>query len=146
MEIQAMRLIITEQDLNDLAAKHLLSDQPIEALVLKITPEGIVISGEYPLFVPVKFESLWELGVLPDGRLTVRLARLKALGMPATALKGLVLNLLEKAIRQDGWLEIEDDTIRFDLDRFLAKEGLQAKTRLRSLECSAGTLTLAAGS
>ena len=44
------------------------------------TPEGVHVSGEFPLFVPVSFKCLWELGVR-QGKLAGE--RLAARGGPA---------------------------------------------------------------
>jgi hypothetical protein len=145
MEIQALRVRISEQDLNHLIAKHWSEDLPIEDLVIRVVPEGVQVTGSYPLFVTVSFEALWEPSIAADGRLAVRLARLKALGMPATALKSLVLNLLEKSIKANAWLEVKEDSILVDVDRLLGEEGLQTRTHLRVVRCEDGALSLVAG-
>ena len=40
MEIQALRLIITEDDLNALVQEHLPADSPVENLHIRLAPEG----------------------------------------------------------------------------------------------------------
>src|SRR5260370_36414069 len=103
MESQALRLLVTEQDLNDLLAKHLPDDQRLENLKVRIAPEGVTVTGEYPLFVRVAFETLWEPGT-QAGKVTARLAGLKAMGLPATVFKGTVLKAIEEAVQKEAWL------------------------------------------
>src|SRR6266542_1007036 len=49
MDILALRATISEQDLNDLAKRHLPSNLPVEELRFEVIPEGLRIRGEYPL-------------------------------------------------------------------------------------------------
>src|SRR4051794_29761028 len=64
MDIQALRLSISEGDINGLLLRHLRNTDPVENLRLRITPQGVVLQGDYPaLFVKVGFETTWELSV-----------------------------------------------------------------------------------
>lgn len=144
MEILALKVVVTEQDLNDLAKKHLPKDQPIEELHLGISPEGVSIKGEYPLFVPVAFETVWE-PTIQDRQVHLKLVKFRAMGMPVTAFKGLILSIFSSFARNEPWVQVQDDMVRLDIDAMLAKEGLTAKTNLRSLRCEAGSFTVEAG-
>src|SRR5207247_10562556 len=104
-------------------------DSPVEEVRIAVTPDGVVIKGEYPLLVTVSFETLWELSVA-EGKLVARLARLRTLGMPMTVLKSAVLGAIAAAARSEDWLQVDKDTVRLDIDRALAKEGLRARTNL----------------
>jgi hypothetical protein len=141
MEIQALRLLVTEKDLNDLLAQHLPDDQPLENLSVRVAPEGVTVSGEYPLFVRVAFETLWEPGT-QAGKVTARLTGLKAMGLPATVFKGTVLKAIEEAVHQEDWLAFDGDTIVVDVDRLLAREGIPAKTNLSAVRCQVGLLVI----
>jgi hypothetical protein len=144
MEIQALTLFITEQDLNDLAARHQPDDSPVEDLRFRVTAEGLHISGEYPLFLKVTFETLWELGIR-DGHVTARLARLKALGLPITVFKSMLLKLVQEAAGKGDWLHVEDETIIVNLDRWLVKEGVPLRTNLSAIRCQEQSLVVVAG-
>ena len=99
MHIQTLKLLVTEQDLNDLVARHLPDDQPLENLTIRLGPEGVTVAGEYPLFVRVAFETLWELGT-QGGKAVARLASLKAMGLPA---------LNEQIFHIHSWLHVYVD-------------------------------------
>jgi hypothetical protein len=135
MEIQALTLLITEQDLSDLAARHLPADQPVEELRFRLTPEGLHVSGEYPLFLRVSFEMRWELGVC-GGRVTARLVHFKALGLPVPVFKGMLLKFLREAVRNEEWLQIEgDDTVVVQVDRLVRDRGVALRTNLTAIRC-----------
>jgi hypothetical protein len=143
MEIHALRATLSERDLNDLAAKHLLKHVAIEQLCIEVTPEGVRVRGAYPVLVTVSFETLWELDV-EAGKVVARLTRLSALGMPMTVLKTYLLGALSGSERNGAWLQVQGDTLRIDVDRLLAGEGLEARTNLTGIRCEAGLLVIEA--
>jgi hypothetical protein len=145
MEIQALRLLVTEKALNDLAVRHLPDDQPVEELRFRLTPEGLQVSGEYPLFLRVSFETQWELGVR-DGDITARLTRFKALGLPVPVFKSALLKIIKDAVGKEDWLRFDgDDTILVLVDRLLAEQGIPLRTNLSAIRCQEGSLVLEAG-
>jgi hypothetical protein len=141
MEIQALKLLVTEQDLNEIIRKHLPDDQPLENLQIRVAPEGVYVTGEYPLLFRVGFETMWELEI-QGGKLLARLAALKAMGLPATVFKSAVLKAIEEAVQKEDWLAFDADTIVVDVDRLLAGEGIRAKTNLNAVRCQAGALLI----
>ena len=59
MEIQSLRMLLTEQDVNHLLKEHLPREYAVENPRVRIAPEGVLFSGEYPtIFVKVPFETL----------------------------------------------------------------------------------------
>jgi hypothetical protein len=144
MEIERLKVVLTEQDLNDLAAKHLPKDLGIEDLEIKIEPEGVRVKGVYQLFMPVSFELLWEPGV-EFGKATARLAKFKTLGVPANVFKSLIMNVIADVAKKHEWLRVDGDVVRVDGEGLLKKEGLTAQVRLRVLRCQAGRLVVEAG-
>jgi len=144
MDILALRATISEQDLNDLAKRHLPSNLPVEELRFEVIPEGLRIRGEYPLLVQVKFETLWELSVR-EGKVLARLVQLRTLGMPMGPLKGMVLNLLASYVPKEEWLKMEADAVLVDVEQFLGREGLQARLNLSAVRCQAGSIQIEAG-
>ncbi len=144
MEIHALRVTVTEQDLNDLAKRHLPKDQPVEELQIGITPEGVVVQGEYSLFVPVSFETLWHPTVR-DRQVHLRLVKFRALGMPVTALRGLIMNVFSTLAREEPWVRVLEDAVLLDVEAMLAKEGLTARVNLAAIRCEVGIFVLEAG-
>jgi hypothetical protein len=142
MHIQTLKLLVSEQDVNDLA-RHLPDDQPLENLTIHLAPEGVTVKGEYPLFVRVAFETVWELGV-QGGKVVARLADLKAMGLPAVVFKGTVLKAIEEAVQKEPWLSFNDEAITLDVDRLLAERGMPLTTNLSAIRCEAGLLIVEA--
>ena len=144
MEIHRLRLTLTEQDFNDLAREHLSEEIGIEDLDIRIIPEGVRVKGVYPVFVPVSFEAVWEIGVLM-GRATAKLINFRTMGMPGNVLRSLIMNVIADAAKRESWLEVQGDFVLADLDALLKESGLAAQTRLTSIVCQAGSLTVEAG-
>jgi hypothetical protein len=143
MEIQSLKVLITEQDLNSWVAQSLPKDQPVEDLQIRLVPEGLVVSGVYPLFVNVSFESHWELAVR-DGLVTAKLSRAKALGLPVTVFRSVVTRALAEAVGHAKWLRIDDDTVVLDVDALLAENGVTARTNLTAVRCQSAALIVEA--
>jgi hypothetical protein len=144
MEILALRATISEQALNDLATRRLPRNLPVEELRFEVIPEGLIVRGEYPLLVKVRFETLWQLSV-SEGKVLARLARLHTLGMPMGPLKGMVLDLIATTLRKEEGLHVDEDAIIVDVERLLAREGLTARLNLTAVRCQAGAILLEAG-
>ncbi|MCI0456362.1 MAG: hypothetical protein L0Z62_05220 [Gemmataceae bacterium] len=144
MDILALRATISEQALNDLAARHLPPDFPVEELRLQVSPEGLLIQGEYPLLVKVRFETLWELSVL-EGKVLARLVSLRTLGLPMGPLKGVVMSVIASAAQKETWLAVDGDAIMVDIEQLLAREGLKARLNLTAIRCEGGVLLVEAG-
>jgi hypothetical protein len=143
MEIQTLTLRVTEKDLNDIVSRYLPADQPLENLKIRLEPEGLYVTGDYPLFVRVAFETLWELAV-EAGKVTARLANLKAMGLPATMFNSVVLKAIEDAVQKEPWLAFDQDTVKVDVDQLLAGEGIPVQTNLTTVRCQARSLILEA--
>ena len=77
MELHALRLSLTEQDLNDLLRKYLPKDVEIDDLRVRLTDGCIHVGGIYPFFIQVRFETVWEVGV-ENGHASARLASFKS--------------------------------------------------------------------
>ena len=99
MELHALRLSLTEQDLNDLLRKYLPKDVEVEDLRVKLSTQGIHVTGIYPFFIPVHFETIWEVGV-ETGHATARLASFKAMGVPGNIFKSAVVKIVEDIAKQ----------------------------------------------
>ena len=141
MEVHAFKLSLSEQDLNDLLRKHLPADQPIHDLAVRVGPQGLAVSGVYPLFINVHFETQWQLGV-DQGQITARLNHFKAMGVPGNIFKSAILKMIEDLAASEKWIRIEGDVLWIDVDACIAKYAFTARTNLKHLECQAGRVLL----
>jgi hypothetical protein len=102
------------------------------------------IKGVYPVFVPVTFEALWELGVL-KGKATAKLISFRTMGMPGNVLKSLIMNVVADAAKKERWLEVQGDWVLADVDGLLKENGLRSLTNLTSIRTEAGLLVIEGG-
>jgi hypothetical protein len=146
MEIQSLRLFISEQDAAELVARCAPPDSPVKKVRVRITPEGVRVSGEYPtLLANMPFETQWRLGVV-DGRVEVRLADLSAAGLPAGPLRGLVLRALDDQIAAPG-IRVTDEAILVDVQEVVRRQEppVTLAFLVRSVACVEGGLQVEAG-
>jgi hypothetical protein len=145
MEILALKLFVTEGEVNGLIQKFLPEPGAVDNLRVRLTPEGIVVQGDYPtLLVKMAFETLWEVAV-DGGEVRARLASVKVAGLPAGMLRGVLLKVLRDVTDGEAGLEIRDETVHVDVDRVLRARGLPVRVHLTAVRCSIGTLVLEAG-
>jgi hypothetical protein len=145
MEIQALKLLVTEQEINDLAVKLLPQNQQVRDVRARLAPEGIYVTGVYQTLIGVPFETLWQLGAR-NGKVTARLANFKAAGFGAGMLRGTLMTAIGDAAKKEDSLQVEGETLVFDLDRLLAKKGFPARTNLTAVWCNFGNLFIESGS
>ena len=144
MELHALRLSLTDQDLNDLLHKYLPKDLEIEDLRVKLSTQGIHVSGVYPFFIPVRFETIWEVGV-EIGHASARLASFKAMGVPGNIFKSAVVKIVEDIAKQEHWIRIVGDRFLADLELGCSKYAMLAHLHLKSIVVTPGQLMLEAG-
>ena len=144
MELHALRLSLTEQDLNVLLQKYLPKDAEVEDLRVKLAENAIHVSGVYPFFFPVRFETIWEVGV-ENGHLSARLASFKAMGVPGNIFKSAVVKVVEDVARQEQWIRIVGDRFLADLELGCSKYAVTAHLHLKSIVIRPGTLFVDAG-
>ncbi|HMF18395.1 MAG TPA: hypothetical protein VKE98_14390 [Gemmataceae bacterium] len=140
MDLHALCVSISDQDLNQLAARH-LRDQPVEDISFRVAADGIHIKGVYPLFINVSFETHWQLGV-QAGKVTARLAGMRAFGAPGNVFKSAIMKFISDAAHKHDWLQIENDIIVADVDRLLLKNGLAVRTNITTIACQDGVLLI----
>lgn len=144
MEIQSLKITMTEADLNALLKKLKPGDAPIENLEVQLAPEGLTIKGVYPMFMKVSFEAQWEVGI-KEGNIAAKLNSLRAMGMPGNLFKSALMGIIDNAAKDKPGIRIDGDTILVDLDAVLKGEGIEAQTRLSAIDCQAGQITIIAG-
>jgi len=145
MDIHTLKLSITEEEINTLAAEFPPSDSAVENLRVRLTPEGIVILGDYPaMLMKMAFETLWEVkGV--GSVVEARLASIKVSGLPAKMLRGVLLKTIRDMTAREPGIRVEEDTIRVDLSKHTAVQKLRLRVNLTGVRCSPGNLVIEAG-
>jgi hypothetical protein len=143
MEVQALKLIVTEAALCRMAVDAVPPSTGVRDVRVRLTAEGAYIHGTYQMLVGMPFETLWELSV-QAGKIVAKLANVKVAGLGAGLLKSTLLTqLAAQAARTEG-LSFHDDTLLLDLDRMLASQGYPARTNLTLIRCSEGSLLIEA--
>jgi hypothetical protein len=145
MEIVSLKLWLSEEDLNKLIAKHTPPDQPIRDLQVKLHPEGVRVTGAYPVtFFNVRFDTLWALSV-QAGRLVAHLAELKVAGAPAGLVRGMLMEMLGAQLEEEEGVRVEGENIVVDPDALIGRLGLTGRTNLTAVRCEAGRIVIEAG-
>jgi hypothetical protein len=144
MELHALRLSLTEQDLNDLLRKYIPKNIDIDDLRVKFSDLGVHVSGIYPFFFPVRFETIWEIGV-EHGHASARLASIKAMGVPGNIFKSAVVKIVEDIAKQETGIRIVGDRVLADLELGCSKYAVLAHLHLKSISVKPGMLILEAG-
>jgi hypothetical protein len=144
MEIHALHVVVTEQDLNELVRKHAPPDLTVEDVRIRLSPEGVHVSGVYPFFINVKFETVWQLTV-QSGKAVARLATFKAMGVPGNIFKSAIMKMIEDIARKEPWVSVVGDQVQADPDQACAKFAVAGKTHLRSIIVQSGILVVEAG-
>lgn len=138
MEIQALKLLVTEQALNDVLARETRAEGPVRDVAVSFTADGIRVRGKYHMVVPMPFDSHWRVEVA-DGCLVAHLVDVKVAAFGASMIKGMLLSVLAESI-PGGALESAGDSLKIDLDRLLAERGFPARTNLKSVRYEPGKL------
>jgi hypothetical protein len=152
MEIQALRLLLTEHDLHQLAVQGVQADFLVRELRVRVTPEGVTFSGVYATSIlDVPFATLWQPSVR-DGLLAVRLAGIQTgngdggldvfgLVGPGAA-RGTVMNAIARAVQGEDSIRVHGETILVNPDLLAARRGWPVRTNLTGVRCHEGGLVL----
>lgn len=143
MEIQALKLTLSEDDINRLASQAPLDGAPIRDVSVSISPEGVAVRGKYQAWVSVAFDTLWQTSV-QGGKIRAQLADVKVVGMPAALIKGLLMDMVGEMLDLGGGITTEGEVLWIDLDLVLTQRGFPARTNLTAVHCAAGLLTIEA--
>jgi hypothetical protein len=145
MNLELLRLVITEEDANRELSAHQPADLSVEELCVRIRPDGIRVSGRYALMVVgLTFETLWTLAVKSDV-IEARLTDLQVAGFPATKLRSLLLKVLYDSIPPRPGVQIEDDVLRVNLTELLESEKVPLRVNLAGIDCVPGKLVVRIG-
>jgi hypothetical protein len=138
MEIQSLRLVATENELNGLMLKLVPEMKEIRDLRLKVRRSGLFVSGTYQTIIGIPFETLWKIFV-HEGKIAARLKTLKTAGLGLGIFTGYLLGAIASATRM---VAVEGEMLLFDVDLLLAKKGVPLRTNLTGVCCSDGSLMI----
>lgn len=144
MEIRALHLRVTQDELNEWIRRLLSSNEKVHGLAVAITRQGMLLKGTYQIFGGVPFEATLEIGV--DGGLVgVRLNKMQAGGLfpvPQALVTSMVMGKLTE--HQNDWMRVEGETLVFDIERMLQERGISVITNLYRVSCEEGVIILEA--
>jgi hypothetical protein len=145
MDIHTLNVSITEEEINTLVAEFPPSDSAVENLRVRLTPEGIVVFGDYPaMLMKMAFETLWEVKGI-GSVVEAKLASIKVSGLPAKMLRGVLLKTIRDMTAREPGIRVEDESIRVDLSKHTALQRLRLRVNLIGVRCSLGHLVIEAG-
>ena len=146
MEIQALNLVLREEELAELIRDRLQEGEGVENLGFRLTPEGIHLSGEYPtgFGFKVAFETLWELR--PEGPLLfLLLSSVKVGGLPADLLRGMLLGSLGDMASAYPGVQLEEERLMVDVPTLARSQGVELVISFTSVEMGPGHIRILAG-
>jgi hypothetical protein len=138
MEIVSLRLLLTEQDLNNLIIRFLKPPPKIRDLHVRIARSGLALAGTYETFLPIPFETIWRLFV-SDGKIVARLSAVNAVRIPLHFLKPYILQALRSNSSQ---LDVNDESVVFDVGRLVSDCPVPIKTNLTAVYLDSQCLVL----
>jgi hypothetical protein len=141
MHIEALRLVATEGDLNELAYKFLPPHGKVRGLHVAIVPRGVRVTGTYQSAIALPFETLWEVLVC-EGKLAARLLTLKTGFLSMGLAKSYVIGAIAAAARM---VKLREDMLLVDVDALFRDRGLSLRTNLSSVRCDYGSLVIRSG-
>lgn len=142
MELQSLKLVLTDADLESLADEFIPEDAPVDDVQLSIVDGAIQVSGDYPTrLLNVPFQTTWE-PVIEKGKVRLRLAGIRVVGLPGGMLRGLFIGGFREVAKAVPGASVEEETLVLDVDRLLAAKGIPLKTNLKQIRCEAGRMTI----
>lgn len=136
MDIESLRLVATETELNYLMVKLVPEMKNIRDLHLKLLHTGVSVSGTYQTVIGVPFETLWEV-FIQDGKIAARLKGLRTGAFGIGLLKGYVIDAIASAT---SIVAVQGETLLFDVDLFLERKGVPLRTNLTAVRYGNGSL------
>jgi hypothetical protein len=146
MEIQSLKLFVTDADVVAISEKLLNDHDSIEGLKVRLTPEGVLLQGEYPTsFFKVPFETVWQL-TASGPEVQVRLTSVKVAGLPAGLLRGALMKMVRDAVENEPGLRVQDEAILIQVPEAARGQGIDLRVSFTAVRMSIGSMVLEAGS
>jgi hypothetical protein len=144
MEIQSLKLVILDADLEALADEFFPEDAPAENVVVSIIAGAVQVSGDYPTrLLNVPFQTTWE-PTIDKGKVRLHLSGIRVVGLPGGMLRKLFLEEFRRVAGSVPGTSVEDETLVLDVDRMLSARGIPLKTNLKLIRCEVGRMTIEA--
>jgi hypothetical protein len=145
MEIHSLKLFVTEADVSVVAERLLRERDSIEGLKVRLTPEGVLLQGEYPTsFFKVPFETVWQLSARGP-EVQVRLASVKVAGLPAGMLRGALMKMVRDAVETEAGVRVQEETIVIHVPEAVRGQGGELLVHFTGVRMSIGSVVLEAG-
>lgn len=146
MEIQSLKLFLTEDELNNLARQHTPPTEGLADVRLSITSEGVVVQGQYEAgFFKVPFETTWQIAAAGP-ELHVKLASIRVAGLPGGILRGALMKMARDAVEDKPGIRVTDDAIIVHVPDALRPHGVQLRIHFVVVRLSIKALVVEAGS
>jgi hypothetical protein len=145
MEIQTLKLHVTDRDLEALVAKAAARIEGVQDLKARFTPAGVVVTGKYPTsFLTVSFETTW--AAEPAGsELRVSLAALKVMGIPGGFLRGVLMKIAKDQVGDEPGVRVEGDTVFVRPAEMVKRHGIELSVNFTRVTFAEGSATAEAG-
>jgi hypothetical protein len=145
MEIHSLKLFVTDADVATFAARALRDHETIEGLQVRLTPDGVLVEGEYrtSLF-NVSFETMWHISA-SGPHVHVRLGTVKVAGLPAGLLRGALMNMIRDAVASEAGIKVADDSIIIHVPDAARGQGVNFRVHFTAVRMSIGVAVLEAG-
>jgi hypothetical protein len=137
MEIQLLKLSVSDMDFNKLASQTFVWPDAIRNVHFSVVPEGVRVTGVYQQFIGVPFQMLWQLSV-SEGKVNGRIERMRAGFVSLGFFKEYFLKHIAAATN----IAIHNGMLVFDVDALLADKGWPVRLNLTSIRCTLGSLIL----
>jgi hypothetical protein len=144
MEIQSLRLLVTDADVAVLAAQLVQQGGELEELQVRLTPEGVVVSGKYPTsFMRVPFETTWQVTAQgPEVRVT--LAAVRVAGLPGNMLRGVLMKMVRDSLASRPGVRVEEDHLAIDVGEAVRPHGMEVRVHFVAVRMSVGSALIEA--
>jgi hypothetical protein len=137
MEIQLLKLSVSDADLNRLASRTFVWPDTIRDVGFAVTPEGVRVTGIYQRILGIPFQMLWQLSI-SKGKLVARMEQIRAGFMNIGFIKEYLQNLIAAATN----VVIHNGMLVLDMDALLADKGWPVRLNFTSIRCTLGSLIL----
>jgi hypothetical protein len=145
MEIQSLKLLLTDADLAAFLTKSPPTDEPIEDLQARFSPDGVVVSGRYPTpFFAVTFETTWQL-IAAGPEVRARLVNVRVLGLPGNVLLGALMKMVTDTVEGKPGMRVENDEVIVHVVEALKAHGIDVAVRFTAVRSSIGAAVVEAG-
>jgi hypothetical protein len=143
MEIQALKLFFTDADVAVMAAHHLAGE--IEELQVRLTPDGVVVSGKYPTaFFKVPFETVWQVSAGGE-EIRVQLGMVRVAGLPANMLRGALMKTVRDKVEQEAGVRVEEEAVIVNVPDAVRPLNVEVCVNFVSVRMSIGAAVVEAG-